>query len=392
MTTRGQARVQIHGPRTSPVVQPIYQTTIFSLDDQSYSDIRSTGGLRETWYSRFRNPTVDATAAAIAELEGGEAGLMTSSGMAAIATTLVTLVESGDRIVTAKELYGDTRDLLVRDLAAFGVEVVLVDTTDLKAWRKAVDNGRTKVLYGEMLSNPQLRLLDVRALVEIAASAGAALVVDNTFASAYTARPLALGADVVINSVTKFLNGHSDVTAGCVVSDASTIERIQQRLITFGTCLDPHAAFLVLRALKTFDIRLARQAGSALAVAEFLEQRDDVARVIYPGLRSYPQAALADRQLPADRRGGMVTFVVKGGDDRAERLMRKLKLIHEATSLGGVESLVSSPPTSSQFNLTAAELAEVGIEAGMLRLSVGVEPLADVIADLRQALDGSQRS
>lgn len=374
------------------MVQPIYQTTIFSLDDQSYSDIRSTGGLRETWYSRFRNPTVDATAAAIAELEGGEAGLMTSSGMAAIATTLVTLVESGDRIVAAKELYGDTRDLLVRDLAAFGVEVVLVDTTDLKAWRKAVDNGRTKVLYGEMLSNPQLRLLDVRALVEIAASAGAALVVDNTFASAYTARPLALGADVVINSVTKFLNGHSDVTAGCVVSDASTIERIQQRLITFGTCLDPHAAFLVLRALKTFDIRLARQAGSALAVAEFLEQRDDVARVIYPGLRSYPQAALADRQLPADRRGGMVTFVVKGGDDRAERLMRKLKLIHEATSLGGVESLVSSPPTSSQFNLTAAELAEVGIEAGMLRLSVGVEPLADVIADLRQALDGSQRS
>lgn len=374
------------------MVQPIYQTTIFSLDDQSYSDIRSTGGLRETWYSRFRNPTVDATAAAIAELEGGEAGLMTSSGMAAIATTLVTLVESGDRIVTAKELYGDTRDLLVRDLAAFGVEVVLVDTTDLKAWRKAVDNGRTKVLYGEMLSNPQLRLLDVRALVEIAASAGAALVVDNTFASAYTARPLALGADVVINSVTKFLNGHSDVTAGCVVSDASTIERIQQRLITFGTCLDPHAAFLVLRALKTFDIRLARQAGSALAVAKFLEQRDDVARVIYPGLPSYPQAALADRQLPADRRGGMVTFVVKGGDDRAERLMRKLKLIHEATSLGGVESLVSSPPTSSQFNLTAAELAEVGIEAGMLRLSVGVEPLADVIADLRQALDGSQRS
>lgn len=381
--------ITVHTPRTSPVVQPIYQTTIFALDDQSYVDIRSTGGLRETWYSRFRNPTVDAAAAAIAELEGGGAGLMTSSGMAAIATTLVTLVRAGDSIVAAKELYGDTRDLLVRDLDALGVGVELVDAADISRWREAVARRSPKVLYAETLSNPQLKLLDIPALAALAHESGATLVVDNTFASPYTVRPLALGANVVINSVTKFLNGHSDVTAGCVVSDAATIEKIHQRLITFGTCLDPHAAFLILRALKTFNVRLARQTSTALAVAEFLNGRDDVSRVIYPGLGSYPQSALADRLLARDRRGAMVTFVVEGGDVRAGRLMRSLEHVYEATSLGGVESLVSSPPTSSQFNLTPGELAEVGIEPGMLRLSIGVEEPVEIIEDLTQALDAS---
>lgn len=369
------------------MVAPIYQTTIFTLDDQSYSDIRATGGLRETWYSRFRNPTVDEAGAAIAELEGGESGLMTSSGMAAIATTLLTLLSSGDRVVAAKELYGDTRDLLVRDLAAFGVEVDLVDAADGAAWRAAIQRKPVKVVYAETLSNPQLRLLDIPLLAELASEASATLVVDNTFATPYAVQPLSLGADVVVDSVTKYLNGHSDVTAGCVVSDAETIERCQQRLITFGACLDPLAAFLVLRGLKTFELRLARQTATAGMVAQFLEQRPDVAQVFYPGLASYPQAELADRMLKPHRRGAMVTFVVKGGDERAGSVMRRLERVAEATSLGGVESLVSSPPTSSQFNLSRSELEEVGIAPGMLRLSVGVEDCEELIEDLRQALD-----
>ncbi|HKV89289.1 MAG TPA: aminotransferase class I/II-fold pyridoxal phosphate-dependent enzyme [Candidatus Dormibacteraeota bacterium] len=369
------------------MVGPIYQTTIFSLDDQSYSDIRATGGLHETWYSRFRNPTVDEAAAAIADLEHGAAGLMTSSGMAAIATTLVTLLRSGDRVIAAKELYGDTRDLLVRDLASFGVEVDLVDATDAGAWRAAVARKPPQVIYAETLSNPQLRLLDIPFLAELARESRATLVVDNTFATPYAVQPLAHGAHVVINSVTKYLNGHSDVTAGCVVADAVTIERCQQRLITFGGCLDPLAAFLILRGLKTFELRLARQTASAGRVAEFLEKRTDVARVFYPGLASYPQAELARRMLKGNRCGAMVTFVVKGGDERAGLVMRRLERVAEATSLGGVESLVSSPPTSSQFNLSRSELDEVGIVPGMLRLSVGVEDGDQLIDDLRQALD-----
>ncbi len=378
-------------PRTQPVVPPIYQTVNFRLDETSYDDIRATGGLNEYWYSRFGNPTVDAAGAEIARLEGAEAGLMTSSGMAAVAVVLLTLLKAGDRLVAARELYGDTRDLLERDLRQLGITVDLVGAADLDSWRQAVGRAPIAVLYAESISNPQLRLLDVPALADLARGAGARLVVDNTFATPLLIRPLEHGADVVIDSVTKFLNGHSDVTAGCISSGRAHIQQFQRRVITLGGCLDPHAAFLVSRALRTVRLRLDRQMSTAARVAQFLKSRPDVADVIYPGLAAYPQRELAARLLPAGRAGGMVTFVVQGGNQRGYDMMRRLRVLTEATSLGGVETLVSMPITSSQFSLSEKELTEAGIPPGMVRLSIGIEEPEDILSDLAQALDASQR-
>jgi cystathionine beta-lyase/cystathionine gamma-synthase len=379
-------RTRRHLSRTPPVVPPIYQTTIFLLDDVSYDDVVETGGLNEDWYTRFRNPTVSAAAEQIARFEGAEAALMTSSGMAAIASTLVTLCGSGDRIVAARELYGDTFDLLTRDLPRLGVEVEFVRGDSLEEWRRALEGRRVTVAYAETLSNPQLRLLDVPAVAELARAHGARFVVDNTFASPHVLRPLEHGADLVVNSASKFLNGHSDVIAGCVAGDAEAVQDVQRRVITFGGSLDPHAAFLVLRGLRTFDVRLERQQATARRIAEFLETRPEVSRVIYPGLGSYPYAEAARRLLRPDRGGAMVSFVVRGGDRAAGAVMRSLTVPLETTSLGGVETLASTPHNSSHFSLTPAQREEAGIPAGLIRLSVGLEPADELIADIGRAL------
>ena len=363
--------------RTRPVVPPIYQSATFYLDDVVYKDIQE-GGLREHWYSRFANPTVDATAAEIAELEGGEAALMTSSGMSAIATVLLTLLPG--RIVAARQVYGDTRDLLVRDLPALGVDVTMVDATDLGAWAEAIDAAPTAIVYAETLSNPQLDLTDLPALATLAHAAGAKLVVDNTFATPYTVNPLRHGADVVVHSATKFLNGHSDVIAGVVVGDADTVTEVQKRVITFGGCLDPHAAFLVWRGIQTFSLRLERSCATAARLASRLAAHPEIVSV------RYPTGDIAARLMPADRRGAMVAFTVRGGDSRALAVMRRLTVASEATSLGGVETLVSTPFNSSHFSLTPAERAATRIDDGMIRLSCGIEDPEALIADVENAL------
>jgi cystathionine beta-lyase/cystathionine gamma-synthase len=309
--------------------------------------------------------------------------------MGAIATTLLSSCRAGDRVVAARELYGDTRDLLVRDLPALGVQVDFVNTADLGEWEAALEAGPAAVAYAESLSNPQLRVLDIPGVAELARRRGARLVVDNTFASAFTVQPLALGADVVVHSATKFLNGHSDVVAGAVVADAATVGEIQRRVVTFGTCLDPHAAFLVARALHTYELRLARQAGTAAQVARWLDAREEVTEVRYPGLASHPDAAVAERLWRPGRRGAMVAFVVRGGDDRAARFLRALRVVREATSLGGVETLISAPHNSSQFSYTPQELDLAGIRPGLVRLSVGIEDGAVLLGDLEQALAGT---
>jgi cystathionine beta-lyase/cystathionine gamma-synthase len=372
--------------RTTPVVPPIYQCTTFELDDQSYRDIVGGGGFDQTWYTRFGNPTVAWAADGVARLEGGRAAVMTSSGMGAIATTLLSLCRAGDRIVAARELYGDTRDLLVRDLPALGVRVDFVAAADVGQWEAALAAGPAAVAYAESLSNPQLRVLDVPAVAELAHRHGARLVIDNTFASPFCVQPLSLGADVVVHSATKFLNGHSDVVAGAVAADAATVREVQRRVVTFGTCLDPHAAFLVARALHTYQLRLGRQAENAAAIAGWLDARQEVTEVRYPGLASHPDAAVAERTWRPGRRGAMVAFVVDGGNHRAASFMRALNVVREATSLGGVETLISAPHNSSQFSYTAEELDLAGIKPGMVRLSVGIEDVAELLADLDQAL------
>jgi cystathionine beta-lyase/cystathionine gamma-synthase len=387
--TTGERAGQVFAPRTAPLVPPIHQSTIYLLDDATYGDIQKNEGLGEVWYTRFGNPTVAAAAAEIAELEEAPAAVMTSSGMAAIATTMMALCRSGDRVVSAREIYGDTRDLFVRDLPNLGIQVDFVDSGDIDGWRRALQSGPVRVAYAESLSNPQLALLDIPAVAEAAHQADTVFLVDNTFATPFTLRPLAHGADVVLHSVSKFLNGHSDVVAGCVASSPEIIREVQRRIITFGACLDPHAASLVWRGLRTFQVRLERETRNAMLIAGFLEGRDDVLRVLYPALDSYPGRSAADRLLAPGRTGAMVTFVVAGGDDRASEFLKRLTVPAEATSLGGVETLVSMPITSSHFSLTPGELERAGIEPGMVRLSVGLEDPDELIEDFRSALDSS---
>ncbi|MDX6300354.1 MAG: cystathionine gamma-synthase [Nocardioidaceae bacterium] len=380
-------------PRTRPVVPPIHQSVTYFLDDQSYKDVQA-GGLDEIWYGRFRNPTVDVAADEVARLEEAEAAFMTSSGMGAIATSLLTLLRSGDRVVAAQQVYGDTRDLLVRDLPSWGFDVVQVDAVDLDAWRAAVAAGPTRLLYVETLANPQLELADLPALARIAHDAGALLVVDNTFATPYNVQPLALGADLVVHSATKFLNGHSDAIAGVVAGAYDLVREVQRRVITLGTCLDPHAAYLVWRGMQTFELRLRQSNETAKALAEALVQCQDVVGVRHPSLPHYPRAEVAGRVLRRDgsgpRTGAMVSFTVAGGDERALQVMRRLRIACEATSLGGVETLVSTPFNSSHFSLTAAERKAARIDDGMIRVSCGVEPAEDLVEDFLTALEATR--
>lgn len=378
-------------PRTRPVVPPIHTSVTYFLDDQAYKDVQA-GGLDEIWYGRFRNPTVDVAAEEVRALEGAEAAFMTSSGMGAIATTLLTLLRAGDRVVAAAQVYGDTRDLLVRDLPAWGVDVVQVDAADLDAWTAAVAGAPTRVLYVESLANPQLEVADLPALAALATDHGAVLVVDNTFATPYNVAPLALGAHVVVHSATKFLNGHSDAIAGAVAGSYDTVREVQRRVITLGTCLDPHAAYLVWRGMQTFELRMARGNATARSVADALAQHPAVLRVRHPSRPDDPRADVARRVFRSDddgtlRAGAMVAFTVRGGDEAAQRVVRGLQVACEATSLGGVETLVSTPFNSSHFSLTPAERQAARIDDGMVRLSCGVEPADLLIDDLRQALD-----
>src|SRR3954454_8214707 len=377
-------------PRTRPVVPPIHQSVTYFLDDEAYKDVQA-GGLDEIWYGRFRNPTVDVAAEEVAGLEDAEAAFMTSSGMGAIATVLLSLLRSGDRLVAAQQVYGDTRDLLVRDLPSWGFDVVQVDAVDLDAWRTAVAAGPTRLLYVETLANPQLELADLPALARIAHDAGARLVVDNTFATPYSVQPLALGADLVVHSATKFLNGHSDAIAGVAAGTYDLVREVQRRVITLGTCLDPHAAYLVWRGMQTSELRVRQSNSAARALAAALAQRDDVLGVRHPSLQDYPSAEVAGRVLRRDesgpRTGAMVSFTVAGGDDRALRVMRRLRIGCEATSLGGVETLVSTPFNSSHFSLTADERKAARIDDGMIRVSCGVEPAEDLVDDFISALE-----
>ena len=381
-------------PRTRPVVPPIHHSVTYFLDDRSYKDVQA-GGLDEVWYGRFRNPTVDVAAAAVARLEGTETAFMTSSGMGAIATTLLTLLRAGDRVVAATQVYGDTRDLLVRDLPSWGVEVVQVDAADHDAWERAVIAGPTRVLYVETLANPQLELADVPALAALAHEHGALLVVDNTFATPYSLQPSAHAADVVVHSATKFLNGHSDAIAGVVCGGFDLVREVQRRVITLGTCLDPHAAYLVWRGLQTFDLRLRQSNTTARDVAEAMAAHDEVVAVSHPTRPEYRRREVAGRILRRDddgsiRGGAMVSITVAGGDDRALRVMRALRVACEATSLGGVETLVSTPFNSSHFSLTAEERRLARIDDGLIRISCGVEPAELLVEDLTQALEATR--
>lgn len=357
-----------------PVVTPVVQSATFFNAPVPESEVR---------YGRYANtPNHAVLAAKLAALEGTESALAVGSGMGAISLTVLAFVGSGDHIVAAHTLYGGTTNLLTRELPRLGIDTTFVDTPG--RWR-AVVRPNTRLLYVEVPVNPTLAVPDIRPLAELARERGLPLVVDATFATPINFRPIEHGADVVVHSGTKYLGGHSDVVAGVVAGPADVVEEVRTRLKAFGQGLDPHALWLLERGIKTLAVRMERHNANGLRIARWLEAHDAVARVFYPGLESNADHALA-REL-FDGFGGMVSVVVKGGDEAAVAVMERLRLIRVAPSLGGVESLASMPRYTSHAALSAEERHALGIDDGFIRLSLGVEDPEDLEADLAQALE-----
>lgn len=374
-----------HGARrpernAGAVVPPIYQTSTYHFPKE-FSEAAGTGDVH--LYTRNDNPTQEVAAELIRGLEGGEGARVFASGMAASSTLLCALLRSGDEVVATQDLYGGTIELLRTTLPRFGVETRWVDTEATTIPSGAV-GPRTRVVWIETPSSPTLAVHDIRAWAEAADRVGALLVVDNTFATPVNQLPLHLGADLVVHSATKYLGGHSDLLAGAVVGPESLLARVDPVHSTLGGALDPFAAFLLARGLRTLELRVRRQNDTARRIASELGSHPKVTRIHYPGSASPEQEEVAGRQMAG--RGGMVSVVVRDGLEGAHRFLRNLRFVHVASSLGGVESLASIPAETSQRHLTPAERAQRGIDPGLVRVSIGLEDPDDLLRDLEEAL------
>ena len=372
-----------HPHATGSVAVPIYQTSTFAFRDAAHGAALFNGDGDGFIYTRLGNPTIRALEDCVAELENGFGGIATSSGMGAVSAVYMALLEQGAHMVSTASVYGPSRGLVEKHLARFGVTATFVDTTDpgnvLRALRPD-----TKLVYVETPSNPAMQVTDVRAVAAIAHEHGCALVVDNTFASPYLQKPLDLGADVSLHSVTKFINGHADVVGGIIVTKTEEMwRRIRPLMINLGSNMDPHQAFLVLRGLKTLGLRMERAQAGALAIARWLEARPEVAWVRYVGLPSHPQHELARRQMSGF--GAMISFELKGGLEAGRAVMDHVKLATLAVSLGGVETLIEHPASMTHAGMSREARLEAGITDGLVRYSVGIEDVADLIADLEQS-------
>ncbi len=366
-------------PSTGAIMPPIYATSTY---------VQSSPGQHQGYeYSRTQNPTRMAYERCVADLESATHGFAFASGMAATATILE-LIDSGDRVVAMDDLYGGSRRLFhgVRERSA-GLEFSFVDLTDLAAADAAITAG-TRMVWLESPTNPTLKVVDIPAIVALASKRGSIVVVDNTFATPYLQRPIELGADIVMHSATKFLNGHSDMVGGiAVTADDELAEQLAYLQNSIGAVQGPFDSFLALRGLKTLAVRMERSSENARAIAEWLEADKRVERVLYPGLASHPQHALAERQMPGG--GGIVTFFIKGGLEASRRFLENCEVFALAESLGGVESLVDHPAIMTHASVPAEERAKLGISDELVRLSVGIEGLDDLIADLDGALTAS---
>ena len=378
--------------RARPVAQrptsvPIYQTATFSadsVDDLAEAVAERDGGYAGYGYSRLGNPTVDALGDAVAELEDAEAGFALASGMAAIHAALLSVAGAGDRIVATRAVYGSTQSLLVRVLGRLGIRTDFVDVTDLGAVERALAAEPARVLYLETISNPTIVVADIGALATIAHRHGALVIVDSTFASPYLVQPLALGADLVVHSATKYLSGHSDVLAGVVVGGRDRVHAVRKLQVDTGATLAPIAAFLVLRGLPTLAIRMERHAATAASLASWLEGLDGVDRVFYPGLASHPQHAVATRQLRLP--GGMLAVELTGGRGAGAAFVDALTIPERTASLGSIHTIVAHAASTTHRQLDATALAAAGISPGLLRISVGLEDADDLRDDFAAAL------
>ncbi len=372
-----------------PVIPPIYQTSTFKFESTQQGAALFKGEKEGYIYTRMSNPTIKAMEDAVAALEGGYRSLGCGSGMAAISTVLLTLLNAGDHVVFSEAVYGPTATLMVNVLSKFNIEATPVNSTDLKNIEEAMRDN-TKVVYIETPGNPTLAITDIQGAAEIAHKHGAVLVVDNTFMSPALQRPFEFGADVVVHSMTKFLNGHADVVAGIIVAkNEEDYKKFRSILNQLGGVIDPFNAFLVHRGLKTLDIRMQRLSENAMKIAKFLESHPQISWVKYPGLESHPQYEIAKKQqkLP----GGMISFEVKGGFAAGEAVMNSVKLCTLAVSLGGVETLIQHPASMTHLSMGQKAREEAGISEGLVRLSVGIENVDDLIADLDQALEKASK-
>ena len=359
----------------SPVVTPLYQSVNYVTDVGQRDELR---------YPRYGNtPNAEIVQKRLAALDGAEACVVLSSGMGATACALLALLRPGDHLLASRSIYGGTHRLLTDEFAALGIDVTLVDPHEPRAWRKRLRK-ETRAVFLESPVNPTCRVLDLRPVSYVTKENGLALVVDSTFASPVNFRPLQHGADVVIHSTTKFLNGHHDVLGGAVLGTAPYIEEVRQKMIVWGQAPDPFACWMLERGLKTLDVRVKRQNENAMRIALWCSARKEVKAVHYPGLSSHPDHAIAEFQMEGF--GGMLGLELAGGGRASDRFIRKLRLIRHAPSLGGVDSLVSEPRHSSHTHLSMEERVKLGIPDGFLRISVGIEAADDLIADLEQAL------
>lgn len=363
---------------------PIYQSSTFAFRDAAHGAALFAGKESGYIYTRIGNPTIRALEDTVAGLEGGSGAIATSSGLGAVAATYLALLEAGAHLVSTASVYGPSRGLVELHLARFGVQSSYVDTSDLQQVQEAI-RPNTRLVYVETPSNPAMQVTDLRAVAEIAHRQNCVLVVDNTFASPYLQRPLELGADVALHSVTKFINGHADVVGGVIVTRTEDLHRrIRPLMANLGCNMDPHQAFLVLRGLKTLSLRIERAQQSAMRVARWLEAHPKVAWVRYIGLPSHPQHDLVRRQMSGF--GSMISFELKGGLDAGVRLMNGVRLATLAVSLGGVETLIEHPASMTHAGMSRADRIAAGITDGLVRYSVGIEDVEDLIADLDQAM------
>ena len=367
--------------RNGPVAPEIYQTSTFEVTDNE-EQIRVT--TTDRYYTRWGNPTITLAEKTLAALEGTEAALVFASGMGAITTTILSLLTGGDHIVAQRDLYGGVAKFFSEWLPKLGIETTLVDTTDYDQHARAI-RPNTRLLYLESPTNPSLRIVDMTKTATLAKAHALISMIDSTFGTPINQHPAEYGIDLVMHSGTKYLSGHADLTCGVVCGRSQLLDQIGETRKTLGNCMDPHAAWLLIRGLKTLAVRVARQNENALAVAAFLEQHAKVRRVHYPFLKSHPQYAIARQQMAGG--SGMVTFEVEGTGDDARRVSEAMRMFTLATSLGGVESLVSIPVLTSHAMISAELREKMGVHEQMVRLSVGIESAEDLIEDLGRALE-----
>ncbi|MGB8780023.1 MAG: aminotransferase class I/II-fold pyridoxal phosphate-dependent enzyme [Candidatus Bathyarchaeia archaeon] len=372
------------GSSSGAVVEPIYETSVFAFSSTKQL-VDVMGEKAEGYvYTRYGNPTTRSVEDKMAELEQSEDAAVFSSGMAAIATTFFTLVSSGDHVVSTRDLYGGTLEFFNKVLPKFGVETTLVDATDLDEIRSAT-RSNTKVIYAETPTNPTLKVADLSAVAKIGKEKGATVVVDSTFASPYNTKPTELGVDVVVHSATKYLCGHNDVTAGVVCGSERFVQELKKTRKSLGGTLDPLAAWLLLRGLKTLGLRMERHNSNGIKVATYLEGHPKVKTVHYPGLESHPQHAIAKRQMTGF--GGVVSFEIDRDFETTAKFVENLKLCSLASSLGGTETLVTQPVTASHYFVSVEDRKKAGITDQLIRLALGIEDPEDIIADLEQAFN-----